>query len=116
MPTLVSVYDLVSDTSNVVRSLKARGFDDLTTYAPAPRRSDAPSSTPPATVDSAVSSRIGLNSSTLHVHSTLDESPSNYAALPSGGVAYSNLPAAKRNAEGITYSELPADAPKPSFF
>jgi molybdopterin-containing oxidoreductase family membrane subunit len=36
MPTLVSVYDLVSDTSNVVRSLKARGFDDLTTYAPAP--------------------------------------------------------------------------------
>lgn len=36
MPTLVSVYDLVSDTSNVVRSLKARGFDDLTTYSPAP--------------------------------------------------------------------------------
>jgi len=36
MATLVSVYDLVSDTSNVVRSLKARGFDDLTTYAPAP--------------------------------------------------------------------------------
>jgi len=36
MPTLVSVYDLVSDTSNVVRSLKARGFDELTTYAPAP--------------------------------------------------------------------------------
>ena len=36
MPTLVSVYDLVSDTSNAVRSLKARGFDDLTTYSPAP--------------------------------------------------------------------------------
>jgi molybdopterin-containing oxidoreductase family membrane subunit len=36
MATLVSVYDLVSDTSNVVRSLKARGFDDLTTYSPAP--------------------------------------------------------------------------------
>ena len=36
MATLVSVYELVSDTSNVVRSLKARGFDDLTTYAPAP--------------------------------------------------------------------------------
>ena len=36
MPTLVSVYDLVSDTSNAVRSLKARGFEDLTTYAPAP--------------------------------------------------------------------------------
>ena len=36
MPTLVSVYDLVSDTSNVVRSLKARGFEDLTTYSPAP--------------------------------------------------------------------------------
>ena len=36
MATLVSVYELVSDTSNVVRSLKARGFDDLTTYSPAP--------------------------------------------------------------------------------
>ena len=36
MPTLVSVYDLVSDTSNTVRSLKARGFEDLTTYSPAP--------------------------------------------------------------------------------
>ena len=36
MPTLVSVYDLVSDTSNAVRSLNARGFDDLTTYSPAP--------------------------------------------------------------------------------
>jgi hypothetical protein len=36
MATLVSVYDLVSDTSNAVRSLKARGFDELTTYAPAP--------------------------------------------------------------------------------
>ncbi len=36
MATLVSVYDLVSDTASVVRSLKARGFDDLTTYSPAP--------------------------------------------------------------------------------
>ena len=36
MPTLVSVYDLVSDTSNAVRSLKARGFEDLTTYSPSP--------------------------------------------------------------------------------
>ena len=36
MTTLVSVYDLASDVSNVVRKLKARGFDDLTTYSPAP--------------------------------------------------------------------------------
>jgi molybdopterin-containing oxidoreductase family membrane subunit len=34
--TLVSVYDLPSDVSNVVRKLKARGFEDLTTYSPAP--------------------------------------------------------------------------------
>jgi len=39
MATLVSVYDLVSDTSNVVRSLKARGFDDLTTYSLLPSMS-----------------------------------------------------------------------------
>ena len=36
MPTLVSVYDMPSDVSTVVRKLKARGFDDLTTYSPAP--------------------------------------------------------------------------------
>ncbi len=36
MSTLVSVYDLPSDVSTVVRKLKARGFDDLTTYSPAP--------------------------------------------------------------------------------
>ena len=34
--TLVSVYELPSDVANVVRKLKARGFDDLTTYSPAP--------------------------------------------------------------------------------
>jgi len=36
MATLVSVYDLPSDVSTVVRKLKARGFDELTTYSPAP--------------------------------------------------------------------------------
>ncbi|MHA7839225.1 MAG: DUF3341 domain-containing protein [bacterium] len=36
MPTLVSVYDLPSDVATVVRKLKARGFDELTTYSPAP--------------------------------------------------------------------------------
>ena len=36
MSTLVSVYDLPSDVATVVRKLKARGFDDLTTYSPAP--------------------------------------------------------------------------------
>ena len=36
MATLVSVYDLPSDVATVVRKLKARGFDDLTTYSPAP--------------------------------------------------------------------------------
>ncbi|MBW2425716.1 MAG: DUF3341 domain-containing protein [Deltaproteobacteria bacterium] len=36
MATLVSVYDLPSDVANVVRKLKARGFDELTTYSPAP--------------------------------------------------------------------------------
>ena len=36
MPTLVSIYELPSDVANVVRKLKARGFDDLTTYSPAP--------------------------------------------------------------------------------
>ncbi len=36
MPTLVSVYDLPSDVATVVRKLKARGFEKLTTYSPAP--------------------------------------------------------------------------------
>lgn len=36
MPTLVSVYDLPSEVAGLVRKLKARGFDDLTTYSPAP--------------------------------------------------------------------------------
>ena len=36
MPTLVSIFDLPSDVANSVRKLKARGFDDLTTYSPAP--------------------------------------------------------------------------------
>ncbi|HEB88421.1 MAG TPA: DUF3341 domain-containing protein [Deltaproteobacteria bacterium] len=36
MATLVSVYDYPSDVSTVVRKLKSRGFEDLTTYSPAP--------------------------------------------------------------------------------
>ncbi|MCS5635365.1 MAG: DUF3341 domain-containing protein [Myxococcota bacterium] len=36
MPTLVSVFDLPSHTAAAVRKLKDRGFDDLTTYSPAP--------------------------------------------------------------------------------
>jgi len=36
MQTLVSVYEMPSDVATVVRKLKARGFDDLTTYSPAP--------------------------------------------------------------------------------
>ena len=36
MATLVSVYDMPSDVSVVVRKLKSRGFEDLTTYSPAP--------------------------------------------------------------------------------
>lgn len=36
MQTLVSVYERPSDVATVVRKLKARGFDDLTTYSPAP--------------------------------------------------------------------------------
>ncbi len=36
MTTLVSVFDRPSDVSTVVRKLKSRGFDDLTTYSPAP--------------------------------------------------------------------------------
>ena len=36
MPTLVSVFDLPSNTASAVRKLKDRGFDDLKTYSPAP--------------------------------------------------------------------------------
>jgi molybdopterin-containing oxidoreductase family membrane subunit len=36
MATLVSVYEMPSDVATVVRKLKARGFEDLTTYSPAP--------------------------------------------------------------------------------
>ncbi len=36
MATLVSVFDMPSDVSTVVRKLKNRGFEDLTTYSPAP--------------------------------------------------------------------------------
>ena len=36
MTTLVSVYDHPSDVATVVRKLKSRGFEDLTTYSPAP--------------------------------------------------------------------------------
>jgi hypothetical protein len=36
MPTLVSVFDLPGDVATAVRKLKARGFEDLTTYSPAP--------------------------------------------------------------------------------
>jgi len=36
MATLVSVYDYPSNVASVVRKLKARGFDNLTTYSPAP--------------------------------------------------------------------------------
>jgi len=36
MTTLVSVYDRPSDVATVVRKLKSRGFEDLTTYSPAP--------------------------------------------------------------------------------
>lgn len=36
MPTLVSIFDLPGDVATSVRKLKARGFDDLTTYSPAP--------------------------------------------------------------------------------
>ena len=36
MATLVSVFEMPSDVATLVRKLKARGFDDLTTYSPAP--------------------------------------------------------------------------------
>ncbi len=36
MPTVVSVFDFPANVASVVRKLRARGFDDLTTYSPAP--------------------------------------------------------------------------------
>jgi hypothetical protein len=36
MPTLVSVFDFPGNVASTVRKLKDRGFDDLTTYSPAP--------------------------------------------------------------------------------
>jgi hypothetical protein len=36
MPTLVSVFELPSNTASAIRKLRERGFDDLTTYSPAP--------------------------------------------------------------------------------
>ena len=36
MATVVSVFDLPSKTASAIRKLKDRGFDDLTTYSPAP--------------------------------------------------------------------------------
>ena len=36
MPTLVSVFELPSNTASAIRKLQERGFDDLTTYSPAP--------------------------------------------------------------------------------
>ena len=36
MATVVSVFELPSKTASAVRKLKDRGFDDLTTYSPAP--------------------------------------------------------------------------------
>lgn len=36
MATVVSVFELPSKTASAIRKLKDRGFDDLTTYSPAP--------------------------------------------------------------------------------
>ena len=36
MATVVSVFELPSNTASAIRKLKARGFDDLTSYSPAP--------------------------------------------------------------------------------
>ena len=36
MATVVSVFDLPSSTASAIRKLKDRGFDDMTTYSPAP--------------------------------------------------------------------------------
>jgi hypothetical protein len=36
MATVVSIFELPSKTASAIRKLKDRGFDDLTTYSPAP--------------------------------------------------------------------------------
>ncbi len=36
MATVVSVFELPSNTASAIRKLKARGFDNLTSYSPAP--------------------------------------------------------------------------------
>ena len=36
MATVLSVFELPSKTASAIRKLKGRGFDDLTTYSPAP--------------------------------------------------------------------------------
>jgi len=36
MATVVSVFELPSNVASAIRKLKARGFDDLTSYSPAP--------------------------------------------------------------------------------
>ena len=36
MATVVSIFELPSNTASAIRKLKDRGFDDLTTYSPAP--------------------------------------------------------------------------------
>ena len=36
MATVISVFELPSKTASAIRKLKDRGFDDLTTYSPAP--------------------------------------------------------------------------------
>jgi hypothetical protein len=36
MATVVSVFELPSNTASAIRKLKARGFNDLTSYSPAP--------------------------------------------------------------------------------
>ena len=36
MPTVVSIFDLPSDVAAAVTQLRSRGYDDLTTYSPAP--------------------------------------------------------------------------------
>jgi hypothetical protein len=36
MPTVVSIFDFPANVASVVRKLRDRGFDDFTTYSPAP--------------------------------------------------------------------------------
>ena len=36
MPTVVSVFDFPGDVAAAVTQLRSRGFEDLTTYSPAP--------------------------------------------------------------------------------